>query len=362
LANAGTASTLSLYLTRDGARSWSPLDSPVAEATGCRFVVDVSQPQYALLLINASASGSCGAPQVFASDAWGASWHIVTLPHPLNTACAPGFFLANGHLYAWSQDSRYVNGGPPGSPLMVSAVGGATWSNAFATLSAAALPLILGAHVDGSLLVQVDVQGSAGTGPPVAPALWCRDGSTGRWSLLANAPETSQAVVVSADPAAGAGCAWAPIYAFSYFVDPGTGQASVTSIAVRHGTAWDGLPSLPVTGASGQQPLGDVGRVLGVGPAGTLLVDVPDASTTSDVSTPQRTIWGWDLGSGRWLRDYSDEPGIARVEGFSWVHTAAGPTAVLWVFGISLGLPPITGVFYATLAANPLAPAGNGSG
>lgn len=354
---------LALYVTRDGGRSWSPLPTPAASATSCSVQVDVSQPQHILLQTDESTAESCATPHLFASDASGATWHAVTLPAPLDAACAPAFFLANGQLYAWSQDGHYAADEPSGSPLLVSGDGGATWASAFAGLGPGKLPWIIGAHGDGSLLLVVRAQGNADVGPPVAAALWCRDGASGRWSLLANAPDQSDAVIVANDAGSGVGCAFGPVYSFASLLNLDTGLPSVIAVEELHGRSWSGLPTLPIAGASGRLPLGGAGRVLGVGPAGTLLVDVPDTSFDLGGASPPHDIWAWDPTGGRWLRDYHSEPGNARIDGFSWDHSGKGaPTADLWLFSVNWGIPAFTGVFHSTFAATPLAPAGTDDG
>jgi hypothetical protein len=342
---------LALYVTWDGAHSWQALASPVVASATCDFVVDVNQPQHVVLLTTVGAQGSCDAPNVYLSATWGATWQPVTLPPPLDAACAPSFYLVNGRLYAWSQDGRYAAGGPPGSPLMASDDDGATWSTAFEGLSASALPSILGAHADGSLLVRVVDGGSFDTSPAAAPALWCRDGVSGRWSLLADLPGLSSDVVFSANPAV-AGCSWAPLYAFYAFAASSGGQSGVASLAVLRGSSWHVLPAVPVDGASGRQTVGAVERVLGVGTGGTLLLDVPDTSAIADASSPPYVIWGWNPPGGTWQRDDQEEPGNARIDGFSWDDSqAAAPKAVLWLFSVNWGVPAFTGVFRSSFTA-----------
>jgi hypothetical protein len=348
-------SALVLYATRDAARSWIALSSPVTDATDCQFVPDALDSARVLLLPSIPAAETCAAPQVYASDAWGASWRRVALPAPLRTACSLALFSLGGQLFAWSTDGRYESDGVAGSPLLTSR-DGVTWSSALPPLGQPVLPQIVGAHADGSLLVVTHPAptGTAGT----SSRLWCRDGATGNWSSLGNLPAGTGQVAVSTDVRAGTGCRWQPIYAYAAAVNPDTSATVVTALHVRVGSAWQSLPAAPVSGATQRWPLGASGAMLTVGPGGTLLGDVL-VSGIGGSGGLARSIWAWYPGLGRWLRDYQQEPGNAVIDGYSWDHTQRqGAPMVIWLYSVNAGLFGFTGVFRSTLAAAPVAPAG----
>jgi hypothetical protein len=163
---------------------------------------------------------------------------------------------------------------------------------------------------------------------------------------------------VSSDPAPSADCDWGSVYAASYQggSDPTAPDAQVARMQVSVGGEWRDVSALPISGAARDLPLGEDGRILGVGPGGLLLVHVlytgPPSGLANGLASPSHVMWGWDPATGRWLRNWHVEPSNATLEGFAWDHThgSGAPQLVLWLYVLNAGSPAITAIFRATIA------------
>lgn len=357
------AAAVQLYVTADGAHSWTALHAPVTSAAQCRLVLDAADPRRVLLLTYPGDPAMCGPPGVFASDDGGTTWTPVGLPASLPPGCDLAFFSLGGRLFAWSGRAQTALAEGPAAQLLTSVDEGASWSPAFPHLPAGVVVTLVAAHMDGSLLALLSP--AADQVSPARPAtrtLWCAAPGMAQWSPIAQIPPGTERVLASDDPGGMVGCRWGTLYALGFIAGDAAGVGAASQIAVStQGDGWRDVPPLRDVGGAPGLPLGTDGLALTVGPAGTLLIDVPySGNGPTGIGAPQRVIWAWDPATGRWLRDYQAEPGNASIEGYAWDHSQgqAAPRLVIWLYSLNWGMPAFTGIFKSNFAPRPMAPAG----
>lgn len=339
------ASVVNLYLTTDGARSWSALPAPPGAAGQCQIVPDAADAQRLLFVLLPPRGDTCAPPRVYDSANRGATWQAVAAPAALANACDLTFFQVRGALYAWSPAAQA--GGGPAAHLLTSSDEGVTWQPVFDGAEAGGAVALVAAHASGALLVLAGASGRA------QRTLWCRATPGAPWQSLGALPPGTNAAFAADGQHTESGCSWGTLYAAGY--GPGSDPTTLR-LEIRSGQGWKMVPPLPIPAAAGNLPLGGDGHILSVGPDGILLVATnysgPGVGVTAGGTSPAHTIWGWEPRTGRWLTDIHIEPANSTIDGFIWDESQPGPPRLIcWVYTLNGGIPAFTGVFRAAFAA-----------
>ncbi|HEU0026047.1 MAG TPA: hypothetical protein VFQ25_02945 [Ktedonobacterales bacterium] len=345
----------SVYRTTDLATTWTRLSIPPTEARDCDVVTDSAGSDGALVIVwpGYTTGGFCQTPRLFHSADGGATWTAVSWAAPSSlTPCDTRFALDGGAIFAWSSLALVFNPLPASATgrLIVTRDNGASWTAADAGLDDDSDLALVGFRAGGRILATTpDVRG-----PPGASQLMESSDYGASWRELSDLPGAFPTVYVSTDPGLTDG--WGRLYEIAQPLIGGVpaDESHVILATATPGSAWTLIPLPPLASSAGDTVSVGLPVVVGVGPAGSLLVErgvVPGAHN-AELGAARR-LWAWSVSEGRWLRDPQPSLGNANLLGWSWGHGAQ----TIWITSLQLGVPPTLRLFTKTFTPASLNPA-----
>jgi hypothetical protein len=335
-----------VYRTTDLASDWTRLPLPSMAARDCDVVTDSAGGDGALVIVwsGYTAGGFCQTPRLFHSADGGATWTTVRWAAPGSLApCDTLFALDGGAIFAWSGLALVFNPRPTSATgrLIVTRDNGSTWTAADAGLDDDSGLALVGFRAGGRILATTP----DAHGPPGASQLMGSTDYGASWRELGDLPGAFPTVYVSTDPGLADG--WGRLYEIAQpLIDGVPADASHVILATATvGSTWTLIPLPPLPSDAGENVSVGLPVIVGVGPAGSLLVErgVVTGAHNAELGASRR-LWAWCVSEGRWLRDPQPSLGNANLLGWSWERGVQ----TIWVTSLQLGVPPTLRLFTKT--------------